>query len=176
MIPLLALGLGLDSFAVSVTCGIGTANFTKRHALMLGFCFGAFQAGMFAIGTLFGDVLAIFLGRFGDLIVFGTLTVIGGNMIWGAVSKKGKDAPPALTAKRVIALGFATSIDALAAGIALVVHPMSHLFAAVVIGVTACSLSIFGGLFGCQLGKTFSRRAEFVGGAVLVALGITALF
>jgi len=166
----------MDAFAVSISCGMST-GFKKRYTLWLGIYFGGFQALMTLLGAFLGHSFNQYVAQAGSWIAFGLLALIGGNMVWGAL--KG-DRNPGETVdfshRRLFVLAVATSIDAFAAGVSLALLTVNLAVAAAVIGGVAFVLSVFGGLFGKRLGETFHKRAELVGGIVLIALGIRSLF
>ena len=173
MILLLSLSLAMDAFAVAISCG--ASGITRRWAIQLAIYFGVFQAGMAAIGALFGSKMSGHVGYIGQIIAFVILSVIGGRMILAAL-RSGIDATPkTLTHRRAVALAIATSIDALAAGVSLAFLPIHRVVAVCAIGVAAFSLTLVGTLFGHQVGKYANKRAELVGGVVLIALGIRGL-
>jgi len=176
MIPLLALSLGMDAFAVSISCGM-SPGFRRRSALWLGIYFGGFQALMTLLGAFLGHSFHQYVAQAGGWIAFGLLALIGGNMVWGAL--KGDRKPDEITAlshKRLFVLAIATSIDAFAAGVSLALLTVNLVVACTVIGGVAFVLSVSGGLFGKRVGEAFHKRAELVGGIVLIALGIRSLF
>ena len=176
IIVLLALSLGIDAFAVSVCSGM-SPGFRRRHVFWLGLYFGGFQAGMALLGVFAGEHLSEHIGIVGPVIAFLLLAVIGGQMVWSALTGKGEtECVLELSHKRMIVLAVATSIDALAAGFNLVFWGVNILLACIVIGLAAAMLSLLGSLFGERVGNRFRTRAELVGGLVLIALGIYSLF
>ncbi|MCL2367595.1 MAG: manganese efflux pump MntP family protein [Oscillospiraceae bacterium] len=176
MLILLALSLGIDAFAVAVSCGISVPNFRKRFILWLAFYFGLFQAGMTMVGAIPGDRFGDLFGEVGRIVAFLLLAIIGGQMVWSALRKKEREeAPRDLTHRRMLLLAVAVSIDALAAGVSLGLQHANILLASGIIGGVAFALSILGGLFGERVGPSFHRRAGLVGGLVLIALGVRSL-
>ena len=172
----LALSLGMDVFAVSVSCGM-SPGFRKRHIFWLGLYFGTFQALMALLGIFIGSHFSAHIGLLGRLVAFALLVFIGGQMVYSALRGKREDHPVlALTHWRMTVLAVATSIDALAAGIGLAFWGINTLPACLVIGLTAALLSVLGSLFGERVADRFRTRAELVGGLVLIALGISSLF
>jgi len=176
MILLLALSLAVDAFAVSVSCGMSISNFRKTRMLWLAAYFGVFQAGMTLLGAFLGTQFSGFVGDFGGIIAFLLLAAIGGQMIWSSLREKGEaDAVHSLTHGRMLVLAVATSIDAAAAGVSLGLQNASISLASGVIGITAFGLSLLGGFFGAQIGGRVQKRAAFLGGLVLIALGVHSL-
>ena len=177
MIPLLALSLGIDAFAVSVSCGMSVPDFRKRRLLWLAAYFGLFQAGMTLLGAFLGGQFSGLVGELSRVIAFLLLAAIGGEMIWSALRGKAEEScAPFLTHGRMLVLALATSIDAAAAGISLGLQHVGILFASFVIGLTAFFVSLCGGLFGERVGTSFQTRATLFGGLVLIALGLWSLF
>lgn len=175
---LIAVSLALDAFAVSVSSGISVKGFGWKHAVKMGLYFGLFQFAMPLIGWFLGSSVSGYIEAVDHWVAFVLLAVIGGRMVWGALhSACGEEgeAPGDLTAKRLVVLAIATSIDALAVGVSMAFMDVNILVSAAVIGVVAFVLSIVGGLLGKRLGCLFQRRAEMVGGFVLIAIGIKIL-
>jgi len=176
MIPLLALSLGVDAFAVAASCGISVPDFRKKRAFILAIYFGLFQAGMTAIGAFAGSFFSAGTDRIGHLIAFALLAFIGGRMVWDALRKNKTEQPiQSLSHMRMLALAIATSIDALAAGISLGLTTGNLILACAVIGIVAFGMTILGGLLGERVGTRFRNQATLLGGLVLIALGIRSL-
>lgn len=177
-VVLIAVSLALDAFAVSVSSGISVKGFGWKHAVKMGVYFGLFQFGMPLIGWLLGSSVSTYIEAVDHWIAFGLLALIGGRMVWEALRRscgETDEAATDLSAKRLVVLAVATSIDALAVGVSMAFMDVNILFSAIVIGVVAFVLSIVGGLLGKRLGCLFQRRAEVVGGVVLIAIGIKIL-
>lgn len=174
---LIAVSLALDAFAVSVSSGISIPGFGGRQAVKMGLWFGGFQFGMPLIGWLLGTSVSQYIEAVDHWVAFALLAVIGGRMVWGALRQGAgeEEAPSDLSAKRLCLLAIATSIDALAVGVSMAFMRVPVLLSAVVIGLVAFVLSVVGGLAGKRLGAFFQRRAELVGGLVLVCIGIKIL-
>ena len=183
---LIAVSLALDAFAVSVSSGIAVKGFSWCQAVKMGCYFGGFQFAMPVIGYLLGSSVSAYISAFDHWIAFALLAVIGGNMVRGALGGGDEEeGPTELTARRLTVLAVATSIDALAVGVSLafagiVLLPgesdwVNMLLSAAVIGVVAFALSVAGGLLGKRLGGLFQKRAELVGGLVLIGIGVKIL-
>jgi len=176
MLPLLALSLAIDAFAVSVSCGMSVPDFKKTRVLWLALYFGLFQAGMTLLGAFLGNHFSGFVGALGPWIAFFLLSTIGGQMIWSSLKQKEPDScPTRLTHWRMFVLALATSVDAAAAGVSLGLQHAAIVFASIVIGLTAFGLSLLGGLFGERVGGRLQSRAELLGGLVLIVLGVRGL-
>lgn len=175
---LIAVSLALDAFAVSVSSGISIPGFGGRQAVKMGVWFGGFQFAMPLIGWFLGSSVSQYIEAVDHWVAFGLLALIGGRMVWGALKAgagEKEEAPPDLSARRLCLLAIATSIDALAVGVSMAFMKVDILVSALVIGVVAFGLSVVGGLVGKRLGALFQRRAELVGGLVLVGIGIKIL-
>ena len=176
---LIALSLALDAFAVAVSSGISVRGFGWRQALKMGCYFGFFQFSMPVLGWLLGSGLSSYIVAIDHWVAFGLLAIIGGRMIWEAAHKDCSvpdSGPSELSARRLVVLAVATSIDALAVGVSMAFMDVNILSSAAVIGVVALVLSMVGGLLGKRLGCIFQKRAEIVGGLVLIAIGGKILF
>lgn len=175
---LIAVSLALDAFAVSVSSGISIPGFGGRQAVKMGVWFGGFQFAMPLIGWFLGSSVSQYIEAVDHWVAFGLLALIGGRMVWGALKTgagEEEEVPPDLSARRLCLLAIATSIDALAVGVSMAFMKVDILVSALVIGVVAFGLSVVGGLVGKRLGALFQRRAELVGGLVLVGIGIKIL-
>ncbi len=174
---LMAVGLAMDAFAVSVCKGLGMKQLNVRVALVLAALFGLFQGGMPVIGWLLGTQLLWLIEPFDHWIAFGLLAFIGGKMIADAV----KDEPEESGATDRVAWGeflmlaVATSIDALAVGLSLAVLNVNIVLPAVVIGVITFVLSLAGVAVGHAFGSRYERSAQIVGGVVLILIGLKVL-
>lgn len=177
-ILLMAVSLALDAFAVSTSTAIATPGFRKRDALKMGIWFGCFQAAMPLAGWLLATGLSQYIVAFDHFIAFGLLAFIGGRMVWGSFEKdcdqcsESQSHTHDLSPRRLCLLAIATSIDAMAAGVSMAFMPDINIaLACTVIGLVAFGLSAAGGILGKGLGCLFQKRAELVGGLVLIAIG-----
>ena len=175
-ILLIALGLAMDCFAVSL--GIGTSPVEKdaRTVFRITFHFGLFQGLMTFLGWLAGSSVVNLISRFDHWIAFILLAWVGVRMIRESLSKTEEDNPcnPS-RGKTLVMLSVATSIDALAVGLSLAFVDGSILVSSLVIGITSLLLSLFGLFIGGKLGCKFGKRMELIGGLVLIGIGIRVL-
>lgn len=179
---LVGVGLSMDAFAVSVCKGLSDARLTVRRMLLIALFFGAFQALMPLIGWLLGTSVKDLIEPVGDWIAFALLVAIGAKMLYDALTDQDTPEEEVADARsgrfmvELIALSFATSIDALVAGVSFALSDINIWLAITVIGVTTFTLS----LAGCQIGKRFGSRfekpASIIGGVALIALGFKVLF
>ena len=178
---LLAVGLSMDAFAVSVCKGLAMKKATLKAEATCGLWFGGFQALMptvcFFLGALFADAIE----AFDHWVAFALLAIIGINMLKEALEKKDesgdnpeKDAD--LSVKTMFLMAVATSIDALAVGISLaMVGSVNIWLAAAFIGICTCLLSALGVKIGNVFGSRYEKKAELAGGVILILLGVKIL-
>ena len=172
---ILAVGLSMDAFAVSVCKGLAMPKITVKKTLIVGLWFGGFQALMPAIGYLLGVQFRDQITSIDHWIAFILLGIIGANMIKEACSGDCEEENDSLDIKTMFLLAVATSIDALAVGITFAFLNV-HLLAAVsFIGVTTFTLSAIGVKIGNVFGTKYKSKAEFAGGVILILLGFKIL-
>ena len=178
---LLAVGLSMDAFAVSVCKGLSTQKLKWKHYLTIGLWFGGFQMLMPVTGFFLGSLFAEAIEAFDHWVAFGLLVIIGINMLKEALEKQeescGGDCGCAdLSVKTMFVMAVATSIDALAVGISLAMAgDVNILTAAVLIGVCTCALSAVGVKIGNVFGSRYEKRAQIAGGVILILLGVKIL-
>ena len=174
---LIAVGLAMDAFAVSISGGTTVREDRIRWAFIAGTLFGGFQAGMPVIGWLGGAGLTSFIGAWGPWIAFLLLALIGGKMIVEAVRGDGETVRFAAgSGAALLLLAVATSIDALAVGVTFAVLGTPILRPAITIGVVTFALSAAGVLIGSSVGRVSGRKAGVLGGVILIALALRILF
>lgn len=171
----LAVGLSLDAFAVSVCKGLAIKKLTLGNAVTVGLYFGIFQAGMPLLGYFLGSIFESKVVSFGPWIAFALLGIIGARMIQGALSKTERPENDSLSVVNMLMLAVATSIDAFAVGITFAFLNVNVAWAVTLIGITTFTLSVIGIKIGNVFGAKYRSHAEFIGGAVLIALGIKIL-
>jgi putative Mn2+ efflux pump MntP len=172
-ILLIAIGLAMDAFAVSL--GVGTTHFadSARPKFRLAWHFGLFQALMPALGWLVGVSVARFIAPFDHWIALILLSFVGARMIRSGLSKEqDSHATDPSRGGTLVMLSVATSIDAFAVGLSLAMLRVPIVYPVVVIGVVTAGLSMAGLLLGNRLGKKFGKRMEIIGGIILIAIGI----
>lgn len=171
---LIAVGLSMDAFAVSVCKGLSVNRLEKKHAAIVGLYFGGFQFLMPVIGYLLGSRFESLITSVDHWIAFALLLVIGGNMIkesFGEAEKLNDD----FGFKTMVLLAVATSIDALAVGITFAFLQVRIVPATSLIGVTTFCLSALGIYIGHRFGARYKARAERVGGVILILIGVKIL-
>lgn len=173
---LIAAGLSMDAFAVSVCKGLATKKIEIRHFLIVGLWFGGFQALMPALGYSLGSGFEQYISHLDHWIAFILLALIGGNMIREALSKNEECHDASFSVKTMFIMAVATSIDALAVGITFALLPDVNIAAAVsFIGIITFILSGAGLKIGNVFGTRYKAKAEFAGGLLLVLMGIKIL-
>ena len=169
---LLAIGLSMDAFAVSICKGLGMKRINLKVAVILGLFFGGFQAGMPVIGWALGSQFMGIISPIDHWIAFVLLALIGGNMIREALSKDEEKLDASFSFKTMLLLAIATSIDALAVGITFALLPDVNIAAAVLfIGATTFILSAIGLKVGNVFGTKYKSKAELAGGIILIFIG-----
>lgn len=175
---LIAVGLAMDAFAVSIAKGLTMKRVKMREAALVGFWFGFFQFLMPLIGAFLGSRFLRQIEAVDHWIAFGILAVVGGNMIREALAEDKEDRQDAeadLRFRTMLLLAVATSIDALAVGITFGLLHVRIVPASVTIGCVTFVIS-FGGVYaGRLLGEKVKKGAAIAGGAVLIGIGIKIL-
>lgn len=170
---LLAVGLSMDAFAVSVCKGLGMKKINLKVAVVLGLFFGGFQAGMPVIGWALGSQFMGIIGPIDHWIAFILLAFIGGKMLWEAFTED-KDVEK-IDLGEYLTLAIATSIDALAVGISFAALSVDIVPAVSLIGVTTFIFSVAGVAIGHTFGARYEKPATIVGGVVLILIGLKIL-
>jgi putative Mn2+ efflux pump MntP len=169
---LIAVALGIDAFAVSLSAGAYLVRADARQTFRLSFHFGLFQFFMPILGWLAGVEIADIIRDYDHWVAFGLLALIGGKMIKESLDGAEKLKKDVTRGWSLVALSIATSIDALAVGFSLSLIGARIVFPAILIGVIASLMSLVGVRLGERVSGLFGRRVEFVGGAVLILIGV----
>jgi len=204
---LIAVGLAMDAFAVSVSTGMSCCDFNWRHNLKMSLLFGIFQCAMPIAGFFGATHFRSYIENFDHWIAFALLLLIGGKMLWEAVvshgdkellenapacpvepgtasvpdsssistARKGLMASDLLSAKRLLVLAVATSIDALAVGVSMAFLQVDIWWPSVLIGLVAFAFSYAGGIIGRRIGPVLGKVAEISGGLILIGIGVKIL-
>jgi putative Mn2+ efflux pump MntP len=175
-ILLIAIGMAMDAFAVSL--GIGTTRQASlpRPIFRLSFHFGLFQFFMPILGWLAGSTIAPLISQFDHWVAMGLLTFVGVRMIRSGLNPESETyrSDPSRGGTLVM-LSVATSIDAFAIGLSLAMLQVNILCPSVVIGIVTAGLSLIGLLIGHRLGTKFGKRMEMLGGMILIGIGLRIL-
>jgi len=176
---MIAVGLAMDAFAVSVCKGLSMTKVKLSHAVVVGLWFGGFQALMPAIGYFLGSRFASYIEAYDHWVAFGLLVIIGVNMIKESFEKDEEcdcDCNAAsVSPKAMLMPAIATSIDALAVGVAFAMvsrEGMGIGVAAAIIGVITMLISMAGVKIGGIFGNRFKHYAERTGGFILIIIGV----
>lgn len=172
---LIAVGLSMDAFAVSVCKGLAMPKCTFKKAAIVGLWFGGFQALMPAIGYILGAQFQEAIASIDHWIAFVLLALIGGNMIHEALDNDEEEADASLDVKPMFLLAVATSIDALAIGITFAFLKVNIIPAVCFIGIVTFIISFAGVKIGNIFGARYKNKAEIVGGVILILLGLKIL-
>jgi len=176
MVLLIAVGLAMDSFSVSITSGIHVKTPRIEYALKIGGVFGFFQAFMPLIGWVGASTLIDLISGFDHWAAFFLLLLIGCKMIYeSSVRKNSELRNNMLGGIMLLTLSIATSIDALAVGITLAFLRFHIFLSVVIIGVVTFLLSFLGLYLGSHVGKMFGRKIETAGGIILILIGVKIL-
>lgn len=174
---LIALSLSADCFAVALSGSIAMKRFHTPQVLRMAVSFGIFQTLMQLAGWFAGKTIVDLISGYDHWIAFGLLAFVGGKMAWDSLheeneAEEGKDITKGFA---LIALSIATSIDSLAVGLSYAFIRINIILPLVLAGAIAFVVTIIGFLLGRKLGEVFGRRAELVGGLVLIGIGIRIL-
>ena len=172
-IVLIALALAMDAFAVSIASGTNSNFKGNRSFVRLAFHFGWFQFLMPVIGWFTGSSFSTYISSFGNWIALVLLSYVGVKMIKSAFSSdENKSLRDPSKGKMLVLLSVATSIDALAIGFSIALLGIDIWYPAIIIGVITGTLSFIGIKAGNFLGNKFGRKMEFVGGLILISIGV----
>ncbi len=171
---LIAVGLAMDAFAVSVARGMTATKDRLKQAILLASLFGGFQAFMPLIGWLAGLSFQDLIMGVDHWIAFGLLAAIGAKMIYDAMRGE-ESGNEDLTLFLALTLAIATSIDALMVGLSFAFLEISILVPVIVIGLVTLVLCFLGFMFGSSLGRFFGGKIRIVGGTMLILIGLRIL-
>lgn len=177
---LLALGVSMDAFAVSICKGLALKRATLKEGLTCGLWFGGFQALMPTIGFFLGTLFAEAIEAIDHWVAFVLLAIIGINMLKEALEQEDccccEEHNADLSVKTMFVMAVATSIDALAVGISLAMAGNVNIWmAAILIGLFTCGMSAMGVKIGNVFGSRFEKKAQLAGGIILILIGLRIL-
>lgn len=168
---IIAVGLSMDAFAISICKGLSVEKVEKKHMLSAGLWFGGGQAIMPLIGYFLGASFSGIVDKFDHWISFALLGIIGINMIRESreeVKKMGSS----FSAKAMLPLAIADSIDALAVGVSFAFLKVKIVPAVIIIGITTFIFSVIGIKIGNKFGAKYKSKAEVAGGIILILIGV----
>lgn len=171
----LAVGLSMDAFAVSVCKGLSLGKIKWKHMCIAGAWFGGFQALMPLIGYFLGRFFTDMIEQYDHWIAFILLVLIGGNMVKEALGGEEEDLDCSMSPKTMFVLAVATSIDALAVGVTFAFLKVAIVPAVTFIGVVTFVCSAIGVKIGSIFGVKYKSKAELCGGIILILIGVKIL-
>ena len=171
----IGVSLGADAFAVSVCKGLSMKKFDTKKGLIIALYFGIFQGLMPVMGYLLGTTFKDLITSIDHWIAFVLLTTIGANMIREACLNEEETCNDQIDLKSMLPLSIATSIDALAIGITFAFLKVNIITSSLIITITTLALSFVGVKIGNKFGTTYKNKAEFLGGLILISMGIKIL-
>ncbi|HAS27828.1 MAG TPA: hypothetical protein DCR59_01285 [Dehalococcoidia bacterium] len=173
---IIALGLSADCFAVAFSGCIAMKSVSRKQIIVASLSFGIFQALMPVLGWLAGQTVVDLIADYDHWLAFALLAFIGGKMVWESFRKENDDCKTDITKPgTLLTLSIATSIDALAVGLTFAFLEVNIAVAAGVIGITAFLVSVLGFVLGKKAGTALGKRAELIGGLILIAIGLRIL-
>lgn len=177
-IILLGLALSMDAFAVTISNTFAYKGLSRPRAAAMPIAFGVFQGIMPLIGFFLGQLVSDIISQYAGIVTFVILGFIGGKMIWDVFHENEEEEEHAQTLTMPVLLfqALATSIDALAVGVSFAALSVNVGFAVTLIAITtalSCTVAL---LIGRRFGNALGDKATIVGGIVLIAIGIKALF
>lgn len=172
---ILAAGLAMDAFAVSICKGLSVMDYRKGQSVAAGLYFGGFQALMPVLGWLLGRQFESLIKSVDHWIAFALLALIGANMIRESFKKDDENVNDSFTPRVMLPLAVATSIDALAVGVTFAFLNVNIVIAALIIGVITFGFSAAGVKIGNVFGAKYKSKAELAGGIALIVIGVKIL-
>lgn len=172
---LVAVGLGMDAFAVAIAVGAVIKELRFRHIFRLSLHFGLFQFLMPIVGWLAGMTMTKIFAVYDHWIAFVILACVGGKMIWESFKENTVTLKDPTRGLSLIILSVATSIDALAVGLSFAFLKMPIIYPSAVIGIVAFIMTMGGMVLGPKIGRIFGKRVELFGGIVLIGIGVKIL-
>jgi len=173
----IALGVAMDAFAVAIATSIALRRVRPRQVFRLSFHFGLFQALMPVLGWLLGRSFYLYIEAYDHWVAFALLAFIGGRALYEVHNNRHNDQPPRPAKEptrglNLVLLSLATSIDALAVGLAFSMLEMDIWLPVILIGLVTAAMTMLGMQLGAALGLRFSRRVEILGGLILIGIGV----
>jgi putative Mn2+ efflux pump MntP len=173
---LIGISLSMDAFAVSICKGLSVGKIKPKHMITAGLWFGGFQALMPLIGYLLGSTFEQYITSIDHWVAFILLGIIGGNMIKESCHKdEDYNVAPDFSFRTMFTMAVATSIDALAVGVSFAFLKVNIWEAVLLIGITTALFSGVGVVIGNFFGARWKSKAEFIGGFILIAMGLKIL-
>lgn len=172
---LTGIGLSMDAFAVAICKGLKMQKLNYKQMGLIALFFGGFQALMPLIGWALGRSFKTYIEEFDHWIAFALLLFIGGKMAIESFKDEDEDCGCKFDIKELLILAIATSIDALAVGIAFALKDINIFFSITIIGIVTFLLALVGVFIGHKFGAVYKSKAELVGGIILILIGVKIL-
>ena len=169
---LTAIAVSMDAFAIAICKGLSVKRAENKHLISAGLWFGGFQALMPLIGYLLGTTFSVYIESVDHWLSLTLLSIIGANMLKESFSAA-EELDSSFSVKVMFPLALAGSIDALAVGVTFAFLKVNILLAITLIGITTFAFSAAGVKIGNRFGSKYKSKAEFVGGLMLILIGIT---
>jgi manganese efflux pump family protein len=173
-ILIIGLGLSADCFAVALSSSISRKNLPLWQGLRVAIFFGVFQTGMTLFGWWAGSYILEYIESIDHWVAFGLLAFVGGKMIWESLHEK-EERTDITKWRYLFVLAIATSLDALAVGLSFAFLKVNLAMAGTIIGIVALMITFLGFLAGKTLGELVGKRAEIIGGIILIIIGLRVL-
>ena len=174
-IIIISISLAMDAFAVSICKGLSMTKMNWKKAIIIALYFGIFQAGMPLVGYVLGSAFSGIVENIDHWIAFILLAIIGANMIKESTDDEIDKRNDVVNFKTMLPLAIATSIDALAIGITFAIFKTNIIISATIIGIITFAISLIGVKIGNKFGDKFQNKAEFIGGIILILIGLRIL-
>jgi len=174
-VALIGISLAMDALAVSICKGLAMRTPSLKSMLVVGLWFGSFQAIMPVIGYYLGESFYQYISEYDHWIAFILLLLIGLNMIRESFLSEDEGMDDSIGIRIMFLLAVATSIDAFAVGITLAMDGSDIWLPALIIGIITLAISMAGVRVGSVVGERFGRKAELVGGLILIMIGLKIL-
>lgn len=176
-VVILAIGLSMDSFAVSISCGLAEQKVSFTHAMKIALNFAFFQGMLPIVGWFMGTSVKSYVEKIDHWIAFALLAYLGGKMIYEGITRTvGKKESDIYSFRHIMTLSIATSIDALVVVFSYALAETEKIFGgAVIIGGVTFFFSMLGIRIGKDVGGKFGSKVEILGGIILIGIGLKIL-
>ena len=167
-----SIGLAMDAFATAICKGLAIKKINLKKCIIVGLYFGIFQGIMPILGYMLGYSFESIIKSIDHWLVLILLLIIGINMIKESLSNNEESSNDKIDVKNMLPLALATSIDALAVGITFAFLKVNIIKSSIIIAVITMLLTLLGVIIGNKFGKKYKHKAQFVGGFILIFIGI----
>lgn len=168
----LAVGLAMDAFSVATVSGLGLKMSSFRRISKMPLTFGAFHVFMPVAGWLAGSTVLWLISDYDHWIAFLLLAFVGGKMLYEALSAEKRVEPKVIGNMDILLFSVAVSIDSMAVGLSLYLERIQILVPAMIMGTVTFAFTFMGLILGNKVGRLIRRRAQILGGLILIAIGL----